>query len=211
MDSYVAIDLSLFSPFVISPVLFHRSTRSKTDPARKLWVNIAVKNACINLTILRHSLLFQILQAYRSYISDMVQLLGVTSIGAKELSTNLFHYEIRLAEITPGPDELNDVNGYMKVTLSNATQSAPSVSAINDKLLLSQTIKLLVLQNNDLTLVGSMYHDDPKYPVKDQNTQQLPLMKLLLSQTFFYFFHSGFFNFFCGFYSKSGVVLKMRV
>ncbi|KAI5751512.1 hypothetical protein M8J77_008162 [Diaphorina citri] len=73
-----------------------------------------------------------ILLAYQTYISDMSQLLGVTSVGAKQLCDDIFHYEIRLAEITPEADVLKDINsGYKKVTLREVKQSAPSVNLMD--------------------------------------------------------------------------------
>lgn len=62
-----------------------------------------------------------ILQAYKKYISDMAQYLGVASVAAESLSNDIFHYEKRLAEITPTLDELRNVSsGFKKIPLRDA-------------------------------------------------------------------------------------------
>lgn len=59
----------------------------------------------------------------------MVQLLGATSTDASSFAEEMFHFEKRIAEITPSLDELQDpATTYNRVTLDALKSYAQSVS-----------------------------------------------------------------------------------
>lgn len=59
----------------------------------------------------------------------MVQLLGATSTDASSFAEEMFHFEKRIAEITPSLDELQDpATTYNRITLDALKSYAQSVS-----------------------------------------------------------------------------------
>jgi predicted metalloendopeptidase len=71
----------------------------------------------------------QVVIAYKRYLKDMVQLLGATSTDASSFAEEMFHFEKRIAEITPSLDELQDpATTYNRITLDALKSYAQSVS-----------------------------------------------------------------------------------
>jgi len=72
----------------------------------------------------------QVVIAYKRYLKDMVQLLGATSTDASSFAEEMFHFEKRIAEITPSLDELQDpATTYNRITLDALKSYAQSVSS----------------------------------------------------------------------------------
>jgi predicted metalloendopeptidase len=70
-----------------------------------------------------------VVAAYKRFLKDMVQLLGATSTDASQFAEEMFHFEKRIAEITPSTDELQDpATTYNRMTLHEQRQIAQSVS-----------------------------------------------------------------------------------
>ena len=60
----------------------------------------------------------QIAQAYQTFMKDSAQLFGSPSPEAHKFAVDIFNFEKRIAEITPGHDYLADplkINNKMKV------------------------------------------------------------------------------------------------
>jgi predicted metalloendopeptidase len=73
--------------------------------------------------------MMQVVIAYKRYLKDMVQLLGATSTDASSFAEEMFHFEKRIAEITPSLDELQDpATTYNRITLDALKSYAQSVS-----------------------------------------------------------------------------------
>ncbi|KAF4520934.1 hypothetical protein B566_EDAN008909 [Ephemera danica] len=70
-----------------------------------------------------------VVSAYKRFLKDMVQLLGATSTDASGFSEEMFHFEKRIAEITPTTEELRDpalTNNLMTLEeIRNLAQSIP--------------------------------------------------------------------------------------
>ncbi|XP_076032223.1 endothelin-converting enzyme 1-like [Oratosquilla oratoria] len=67
-------------------------------------------------------------QAYKQYIKDTVKLFEASGPDAIEFATHLFHYESRIAEITPTEAALNDPNSSnVVISVGELTQIARSV------------------------------------------------------------------------------------
>uniref|UniRef100_A0A8D8LX74 Endothelin-converting enzyme 1 n=1 Tax=Cacopsylla melanoneura TaxID=428564 RepID=A0A8D8LX74_9HEMI len=110
-----------------------------------------------------------IIKAYKEFIAEMIQHLGLTSIGAKQWADGVYHYEKRLAEITPEPNVLKNVySGYKKITLREAKQSAPSVHLM-DILVTTfpdakpyESTQILVPENNYLEHLSNLISESDK-------------------------------------------------
>jgi hypothetical protein len=66
--------------------------------------------------------------AYRRYLRDAVSNFGATSTAADRFSDETFHFEKRIAEITPLPVDLQDPTQATIVTVDKLKTLAPSVS-----------------------------------------------------------------------------------
>ena len=66
--------------------------------------------------------------AYKRLLRDAVQLLGATSLAAEQFSMEIFHFEKRIAEITPDLMELKNPLDFAIVTVEDLKIKAPSVS-----------------------------------------------------------------------------------
>lgn len=61
---------------------------------------------------------FQVAEAFKFHVKDMVQILGANSVNAQQFASELFNYEKRIAEISPNPESLLDpVETFQKVTV----------------------------------------------------------------------------------------------
>jgi hypothetical protein len=73
-------------------------------------------------------ILLQAVTAYKRYLRDAVNNLGATSTAADRFSGETFHFEKRIAEITPPPVDLQDPMQATIVTVEKLKILAPSVS-----------------------------------------------------------------------------------
>jgi hypothetical protein len=62
------------------------------------------------------------------FLRDVVSHLGATSTSANHFSDETFHFEKRIAEITPSPVDLQDPTHATIVTVDKLKTLAPSVS-----------------------------------------------------------------------------------
>lgn len=69
----------------------------------------------------------QIVEAYKHYMVDVSQLLGGTSIDASTFSEDIYHYEKRIAEITPVGQQENPFISHRRLTLSKMKEIAGKV------------------------------------------------------------------------------------
>lgn len=68
-------------------------------------------------------------QTYKQYIKDTVKLFDATGPDALEFAAHLFHYESRIAEITPPESVLNDPHASNNlISIGELSQIARSVS-----------------------------------------------------------------------------------
>lgn len=72
--------------------------------------------------------LLQALTAYKHHLRDAVSNLGATSTAADRFSDETFHFEKRIAEITPPLVDLQDPTHATIVTVKTLKILAPSVS-----------------------------------------------------------------------------------
>lgn len=73
--------------------------------------------------------LLQVEQTYKQYIKDTVKLFDATGPDALEFAAHLFHYESRIAEITPSDSILNDpLASNNLISIGELTQISRSVS-----------------------------------------------------------------------------------
>lgn len=74
-------------------------------------------------------MLFQVEQTYKQYIKDTMKLFDATGPDALEYAAHLFHYESRIAEITPPDSVLNDPHASNNlISIGELSQIARSVS-----------------------------------------------------------------------------------
>lgn len=66
--------------------------------------------------------------AYKRHLRDAISNLGATSTAADRFSVETFHFEKRIAEITPPALELQDPTQATIVTVEKLKILAPSVS-----------------------------------------------------------------------------------
>lgn len=69
----------------------------------------------------------QIVAAYKQYMVDVSQLLGATSGDASIFSNDMFHYEKRIAEITPANKQEDPFNSHRRFKLSKLKEIAGMV------------------------------------------------------------------------------------
>jgi len=69
----------------------------------------------------------QIVTAYKQYMVDVSQLLGATSGDASIFSNDMFHYEKRIAEITPASKQEDPYNSHRRFKLSKLKEIAGMV------------------------------------------------------------------------------------
>jgi hypothetical protein len=74
--------------------------------------------------------LLQALTAYKHHLRDAVSNLGATSTAADRFSDETFHFEKRIAEITPSLADLQDPTRATIVTVKMLKILAPSVSSL---------------------------------------------------------------------------------
>lgn len=73
--------------------------------------------------------ILKVVNYYKSYLKDVVRLLGATKADANEFAENMFHFEKRIAEITPTIEELQDpLATYNRLNISRLKEVASSVS-----------------------------------------------------------------------------------
>jgi hypothetical protein len=75
-------------------------------------------------------ILLQAVTAYKRHLRDAVNNLGATSTAADRFSDETFHFEKRIAEITPSPVDLQDPTHSTIVTVEKLKILAPSVSQL---------------------------------------------------------------------------------
>lgn len=86
---------------------------------------------CYDLLVFENTslILFQVEQTYKQYIKDTVKLFDATGPDALEFAAHLFHYESRIAEITPPESVLNDPHASNNlISIGELSQIARSVS-----------------------------------------------------------------------------------
>jgi len=69
----------------------------------------------------------QIVTAYKQYMVDVSQLLGATSGDASIFSNDMFHYEKRIAEITPASKQEDPFHSHRRFKLSKLKEIAGMV------------------------------------------------------------------------------------
>ncbi|XP_069683411.1 protein gone early isoform X2 [Periplaneta americana] len=69
----------------------------------------------------------QMVTAYMRHLRDVVQLLGATTHAAERFSDTTFHFEKRIAEITPAAEELQEPETASIETVARLQTLAPSV------------------------------------------------------------------------------------
>lgn len=72
----------------------------------------------------------QIVSAYKQYMVDVSQLLGATSGDASIFSNDMFHYEKRIAEITPAGKQEDPFTSHRRFKLSKLKEIAGMVCII---------------------------------------------------------------------------------
>ncbi|KAJ9589337.1 hypothetical protein L9F63_017466, partial [Diploptera punctata] len=65
--------------------------------------------------------------SYKRLLRDAVQLLGATSLAAEQFSNEIFHFEKRIAEITPDLMELKNPLDFTITTVEELKSKAPSI------------------------------------------------------------------------------------
>jgi hypothetical protein len=73
-------------------------------------------------------ILLQAITTYRRFLHDVVSHLGATTSAADRFSDETFHFEKRIAEITPSPVDLQDPTRATILTVDKLNTLAPSVS-----------------------------------------------------------------------------------
>lgn len=68
--------------------------------------------------------------AYQQYMVDVSQLLGATSGDASIFSSDMFHYEKRIAEITPATKQGDPLNSHHRYKLSKMKEIAAMVKKL---------------------------------------------------------------------------------
>ncbi|PSN48713.1 hypothetical protein C0J52_08789 [Blattella germanica] len=92
--------------------------------------------------------------AYKRYLRDAVQLLGATSIDAERFSDETFHFEKRIAEVTPDPMEMQDPLSFTITTVEELKQKAPS--AMFPRANIGDKTEVLMPSENYITKVSSI-------------------------------------------------------
>ena len=70
--------------------------------------------------------------AFRTYVKDVVQLLGATSATSSQFADEIFHYEQRIASVTPDKTNYSDsMATFHKMKLYELRSMSNSVSALN--------------------------------------------------------------------------------
>ncbi|XP_049808638.1 endothelin-converting enzyme homolog [Schistocerca nitens] len=66
--------------------------------------------------------------AYQQFLTDVVQLLGATSTDARSFSSNMYHFEKRIAELLNVSEvPANPNEAYNRLTIDKLRQTAPSI------------------------------------------------------------------------------------
>lgn len=66
--------------------------------------------------------------AYKRYLKDVVQLMGVVSSKASQFAEEIFHFEKRIAEMTPSKEETRmPLQAYHRKTVKDLKKDAPSI------------------------------------------------------------------------------------
>ena len=74
--------------------------------------------------------LLQMPTAFRTFVKDVIQILGSPSNQAEQMATEIFSFEKRIAEITPDPLGLRDpVQALNKVTVGQLRSQSSTVSS----------------------------------------------------------------------------------
>ena len=76
-------------------------------------------------------LTFQVEKAYKQYIKDTVKLFDASGPDAMDFASHLYHYESRIAEITPVDHVLNDpLASNVKITIGKLSLISTNVSLL---------------------------------------------------------------------------------
>ncbi|XP_065338294.1 endothelin-converting enzyme 1-like [Cloeon dipterum] len=94
--------------------------------------------------------------AYKRYLKDMVQLLGATGPDASSFAEEMFHFEKRIAEITPSLDELQDpATTYNRITLEALKSHAQSIPLL--QILNAMFPKKNIAESTEILVVSRQY------------------------------------------------------
>ncbi|KAJ8872193.1 hypothetical protein PR048_025795 [Dryococelus australis] len=106
--------------------------------------------------------------SYKRYLGDAVQQLGGTSADARSFSEEVFHFEKRLAEVTPLPEALLEpLQTYHKMSLAELADKAPSVAScvlynrvVNNYMMWSFVSKLLPYLSTPYRTIVQMFREE---------------------------------------------------
>lgn len=103
-----------------------------------------------------------VITTYRRFLRDAVSNLGATSTAADRFSDETFHFEKRIAEITPSPVDLQDPTHAVIITVDKLKTLAPSIPfheillAMFPKANIGDTTEVLLPSDSYITKVSSI-------------------------------------------------------